>query len=287
MATEKVEVFRTSYTEVLTALKHQDDKLNRMLTALAFLTAAGVAIFVQVDSVVQFDDRGPSVGAVLFVVFVGAVALALLSALSAIGPGKPLDAAGRSGPSLLFYPQIARDDGADEWIAMRRKSPRELEELLVRNYHSEARDIAYRVRYKVARARESSAFVQLAIVSLMLLGVFQAQPLSAATRWWIASGLIIVVLLAPFLELAQMRRYRYGGARWGRIYVWLAFAVVFVAGLLVWAQAMTDDYWVALASGLVVLGLSRLAIVRSAAAMKFVQVATVGAGGALIIAMLT
>ena len=283
MATEKVEVFRTSYTEVLTALKHQDDKLNRMLTALAFLTAAGVAIFVQVDSVVQFDHRGPSVGAILFVVFVGAVALALLSALSAIGPGKPLDAEGNGRPSLLFYPQIARDD----WTAMRRKSPRELEQLLVKNYHSEARDIAYRVRYKVARARESSAFVQLAIVSLMLLGVFQAQPLSATTRWWIASGLIIVVLLGPFLELAQMRRYKYGGARAGPIYVWLAFAVIFVAGLLVWAQVTTDDYWVALASGLVVLGLSRLAIVSSAAAMIFVQVATVGAGGALIIAMLT
>ena len=42
--TGRAEIFEHSYDEV-TALKHQDDKLNRTLTALAFLTAAGIALF--------------------------------------------------------------------------------------------------------------------------------------------------------------------------------------------------------------------------------------------------
>ena len=44
-ARDHQDVFARSYDEVLAALKHQDDKLNRTLTALAFLTAAGVALF--------------------------------------------------------------------------------------------------------------------------------------------------------------------------------------------------------------------------------------------------
>src|SRR4051794_32943287 len=38
---KRADVFARSYDEVLAALKHQDDKLNRTLTALAFLTAGG------------------------------------------------------------------------------------------------------------------------------------------------------------------------------------------------------------------------------------------------------
>ena len=39
-------VFSKSYDEVLLLLKHEDDKINRVLTALAFLTAAGVTLYI-------------------------------------------------------------------------------------------------------------------------------------------------------------------------------------------------------------------------------------------------
>jgi hypothetical protein len=46
-ACSKVEdPFKQSYAEVLLFLKHQDDKINRVLTALAFLTAAGVTLYI-------------------------------------------------------------------------------------------------------------------------------------------------------------------------------------------------------------------------------------------------
>jgi hypothetical protein len=277
--------FEKSYGEVLAALKHQDDKLNRMLTALAFLTAAGVAIFVNLDKgnpAVRFADTGPSVGAILFVLFMSAVALALLSALSAIGPGKPLASDQDTRTSLLFYPLIARDG----WDAMKSKDDDGLENELADNYHHEARNIAYRVRYKVARARESSAFVQLAIVALALLGIFETRPLSMTARWWIAAGFITVVLPSQFVELMQMVHHRYGKARWSPIYTWLLVAVILVAAMLIRAQAVVDDYWEALGYALAVLLLSRLAIVSSTTAMAFVVVATLAAVPILMIAVL-
>jgi hypothetical protein len=286
VATEKVEVFEKSYSEVLAALKHQDDKLNRTLTALAFLTAAGVAIYVNLDdgkAAVKFADTGPSVGAVLFVVFMAAVALALLSALSAIGPGKPLESGGDTGRSLLFYPAIARR----EWTSVRDKSATQLTWELTDNYHHEAREIAYRTRYKVARARESGAFVQLAIVSLTLLGIFETRPLSVTTRWWIAAGLITVVLLAQFMELVQMKGHKFDGARWGPTYIWLLIAVILAAAMLVRAQAIIDDYWEALGYALGVLLLSRLAIVSSKTTTAFVLAAMLAAVPVFIIAVWT
>jgi hypothetical protein len=64
-------IFQHSYDEVLAALKHQDDKLNRTLTALAFLTAAGVGLYTRFGAgplpPVGFAGSGPSVTAVLLV----------------------------------------------------------------------------------------------------------------------------------------------------------------------------------------------------------------------------
>jgi hypothetical protein len=283
---EKVKVFERSYAEVLAALKHQDDKLNRTLTALAFLTAAGVAVYVNLeepDDVVQFSGTGPSVTAVLFVVFLGAVALALLTALAAIGPGRPLAKANTSASkSLLFYPLIAMNGEWDKFLGW---SDDELDKELTRHYHAEAFDIAKRVRYKVGRARESGAFVQLAIVSLTLLGIFETRPLGLAACWWIATGLITIVLLGQLWELLQMKHYGYENADWGGIATWMLVAVSLVVAGLVLAQVLGRDHWTALSYALVVLVLSRFALVRSRAAPWLIRGATLGAVAAVIIAI--
>ena len=110
-------VFEHSYNEVLAALKHQDDKLNRTLTALAFLTAAGVTLFLSLERIaeprepVYFAEGGPSVTAVMFVIFLAAVALALLTALAAIGPGTPLrfrSGSGRQAKTSLLFTRSSR-----------------------------------------------------------------------------------------------------------------------------------------------------------------------------------
>ena len=284
---EKVEVFEKSYSEVLSALKHQDDKLNRTLTALAFLTAAGVAIYVNLedpDDVIRFGGTGPSVTAVLFVVFLGSVALALLTALAAIGPGRPLmKPSTELGASLLYYGHIAKN--GEWWDKLLGWSADDLNNKLARNYHAEAHDIAKRVRYKVGRARESGAFVQLAIVSLTLLGIFETRPLGLAACWWIAMGLITVVLLGQLWELLQMKHYGYDNADWGDIATCMLVAVGLVVLGLVLAQILDRDHWTALTYALVVLALSRLALVRSKAATWLIPGATLGAVPAFIIAV--
>jgi len=217
--TTKQDVFSRSYDEVLAALKHQDDKLNRTLTAIAFLTAAGVTLFVRApNQSVHFRESTVSVPAFFFIVFLVAVVLALGLALAAIGPSvpfKPLFAWDKAGgrprptrsPSLIFYAAIARDA---DWGARIDASGSELRQSLARNFHHEAQTIAYRVNYKIERSRESGAFVQLTALSLALLGVFSASRFSLETRWWISAGLLIALLGAPLLDLSHMQATRFG-----------------------------------------------------------------------------
>ncbi len=268
-------VFKHSYDEVLTALKHQDDKLNRTLTALAFLTAAGVTLYLnrQPKTPVSFAEGGPSIPDVMFVIFLVAVTLALLTALAAIGPGTPLrfrpKSESTSKTSLLYYAFIARDDHWDDYIHV----PDEyLDDLLARNLHAESKDLAHRVNYKVARSRESGAFVQLAILSLTLLGIFQAGGLSETTRWWIVAVLVFIVLVLPFWELCQMRKYEYGRADWGWAYYVLALSVALSAAMLVVGE-LADRHWEALVYALFVLLLTRLALLSGRAAKYLLPIA--------------
>lgn len=277
----KRDVFEHSYNEVLAALKHQDDKLNRTLTALAFLTAGGVTLYLNLEPTTAASpgmcgaqgpmcfagEGGPSVTAVMFVVFLGSVALALLTALAAIGPGSSLrfpTSDGPRRPSLLFYTMIARDRA---WDSQYEAPSEELEETLAKNFHSEAQVIARRVRYKIARSRESGAFLQLAILALSLLGIFGARGLSVDARWWIATALIICVLMLPFWEFVQMLRYKYV-SRTKRVwlpYAALAASVVLTIVLLVVGK-FTSDRWEALYYALFVVLLSRLALLSPIAA---------------------
>src|ERR1700694_2601919 len=186
----RAEVFEHSYEEVLAALKHQDEKLNRTLTAIAFLTAAGVTLYTTVGKNVSltYDGMSANVPTFFFVLFLVLVVLALVSALAAIGPSTPLrdksDYQGKSG-SLIYYEFIRRDE---EWPKYIDWAPAQLYEKLAKNFHNESLTIARRVRYKVARSRESGSFVQLVIISLSLLGIFSVESFSASTRWWIASS---------------------------------------------------------------------------------------------------
>jgi hypothetical protein len=286
-------IFERSYDEVLAALKHQDDKLNRTLTALAFLTAAGVTLFLSLERIaeprdpVYFPEGGASVTAVMFVIFLVAVALALITALAAIGPGTPLrfrsGAARSERTSLLFYALIATDSN---WEGRYELQDNELNDELGRNFHAEAQNIAKRVRYKVARSRESGAFVQLAILSLTLLGIFEARGLTHSARWWIVSALIVVVLALPLWELVQMQRYGYEDPNWGAPYVWLTIMVLIVAALLVYGE-LTDHHWEVLYYALFALLLSKLSLLSGRAAQVLLPVAALAAVPAFLIALLS
>ena len=291
----KQEIFKLGYDEVLAALKHQDEKINRTLTALAFLTAAGVTLYIQLRPEAQdppaprvrFNDVGPEVPAVMFVIFLAAVTLALLSALAAIGPSgrlrfrDPEDAVPEDEKSLLFHTSIARNAAWDKYRAWDAET---LERRLVQNLHRETQLLAWRVEYKMARARESGALVQLAILALALLGIFQASGLCEPTRWKIAASLLTVALSLPFWELVPMFIYRLHGPwkdreeGWLRPYLVLAVPFCISAWLLYCAP---NRHWEALGYALFTVLLSRFSALGPKAASGLLWVAAIG--GAILL----
>src|SRR4051794_3143616 len=90
----RTEVFKIGYDEVLAALKHQDEKLNRWLTALAFLTAAGITIYTRVlprtASLNHFPHSRYHVVPIFFIFFLVSTLAALIGVLGAVGPSGAL-----------------------------------------------------------------------------------------------------------------------------------------------------------------------------------------------------
>lgn len=282
------EVFEHSYAEVLAALKHQDDKLNRTLTALAFLTVAGVALFPKITGAgIVFNGAGPGASAVLFVSFLASVALGVIVTLTAIGPGRPLpnapseEARAKRRPSLIFYARISRDKQWDEKFTW---SPAKLAGQLAADFHCESKVIAERVDYKVARAREAIVWVELAIVALALMGIFGASGLSASARWWVASGLTVAVLAIPLWDLPLMRATNY--VKSGEFSVagyWILLAVVIAATAFLVVGQLVGAQWQALGYAAVAFIFPRYAIVRSKAALPMMVVGLVAAVPALLL----
>lgn len=241
------EIFMSSYQEVLAALKHQDDKLSRMLTAIAFLTAAGASIYTNMGRQVDltFDGRVAHVPTVLFVVFLIAVVFALGSALSAIGPSRPVPWTRAKDPSssLLFYASIAKNPAWSEKMAL---EPAALYRELARNLNAEARGIAKRVLYKMARAREAGAFVQAVIVALSLLGLFSVDRFPPRTRWWIAATLMAAALLMPLWERFQMLVFHFPEGETPRVSYLLVGLIALVGIILLFGAPFWEARWEAL-----------------------------------------
>jgi hypothetical protein len=264
-------VFEKSYDEVLAALKHQDDKLNRTLTAIAFLTAAGVAIFANIATKVpapRFGHEPPiAVSTFFFVTFLGAVVFALVFALAAIGPSDALPRLRKSSapaseewPSLLFYARMLRDP---DWSKHIDRDSDWLQQCIARSYHAEALTLAQRVDYKVARSRESGACVQLAVLSLSLLGIFSVTELSLSTRWWIASSLLIAMLALPLWDGYLMYRFDFKDrkAMKQRTGAYVAAFVIGATGTAGLAMAPAwHSHWWALAYALAAILSTRLAV---------------------------
>lgn len=257
----RAEIFEHSYDEVLAATKHQDDKLARSLTAIAFLTAAGVSIFNALrDSEappVLLDGQGLSAQAFFFIVFLVAVVFAVAASLAAIGPTTHYGEGGGSWPSLLYYAQIARDD---KWADYLKRPPEDLRKMLAENFHVEARYIAKRVPYKMARSREAAAFITVAAMSLALLGIFSIETITPGTRWWIAAGVLFVFSIMPAIDFAHMRVFHFTEERrFPRQYVWLAVCCS-ISTLLLAVGPPFRSQWPAVGYALGVILTSRLSL---------------------------
>lgn len=255
------DVFRKSYDEVLAAIKHQDDKLGRVLTVLSFLTAAGVALFGHLHS--QPAPISSHLWQYLLIAFLANIAAAVLFALAGVDPTSlvPDKAAAadqrRVGKSLVFYELIARDRSWDDYV----KDPTKLADLkedLARNLHEDARILAHRVRHKIERSNESQAFLQVAVVCLVLFGVFALSPDSTA-GWWSAFAVLVPIASLPIVSIVSMRIDGFPGAEatWVKTASFFLAATVLVAADLLIARRSHHEA-IGLAIALVLLVMSRI-----------------------------
>jgi hypothetical protein len=203
------EVFKESYTEVLLFLKHQDDKINRVLTALAFLTAAGVALYIQgrTNSPLLFANHDVEADNYFFASFLFGLFFALSIALVALDPTsvvpRYLDPEGST--SILFWQSIGGRE-SEQWAATRGPGAAAS---LADSFHLDARRLAHRARHKVRRFGQATAFVQLAVVSLTLLGLIRLSNASEHGRWVLATVLLTLFSAMPLIDFEYQRRLNF------------------------------------------------------------------------------
>jgi len=204
-------VFGKSYNEVLLFLKHEDDKINRVLTALAFLTTAGVTLYIFSRSDEKayadfptFGNTGVHIDDYFFASFIIGVALSVALALVSLDPtsflpfflrhphDEPADE-----HSLLYYAAIARHPN---WSDVYGEEA--LYEHYLRSLHADTHRLARRAVHKVRRFGTASAAVQFTVVALALLGASRLNHVSLHGRWVLITAILITYAVMPIIDFA-------------------------------------------------------------------------------------
>jgi hypothetical protein len=169
-----IELAERAYKEVLDATKHQDDKVGRFLTAIAFLTTGSIALLATGEGLRRTFDVPSGGGNPLlawstggfFALTLAAVALLLLCLSVPVRLPKTVDDDMKG--SHLFYSYIASRP-RDEWARHWKKSSRvSLEEKIAGDYVREAHNLAERTSAKYRHSYEAS---WLFVCALLFLGV--------------------------------------------------------------------------------------------------------------------
>jgi hypothetical protein len=208
-------IFKESYTEVLLFLKHQDDKINRVLTALAFLTAAGVTLYIfgrakpAPDFPVFANAQHVTVDDYFFGSFLFGLFFALAFAIVALDPTSvvPRYLHPTESTSILFWHAIARRT-TEEWNGLRGQSAAMS---LADSFHADARRLSHRAAHKVRRFGQATAFVQFTVASLALLGLMRLNHVSMHGRWVLTTGLVTAYSGLPIMDLVYQRRLNFPG----------------------------------------------------------------------------
>jgi hypothetical protein len=170
---------------VLDATKHQDDKIGRFLTGIAFLIA-GALVFTNPDvlqaryAVGATHLRLPAIALITFMVLVILSVLLYVLAMAAPLTIPPPSAARRvRGSSHLFFLVIATET-RESWRALWNVSDVELEQKMLDEYQRETLNIARRVTQKYERSNEASALFVVALLFFLLGTVLSVDVLQHA-----------------------------------------------------------------------------------------------------------
>lgn len=177
------QLLQFSYREVLDATKHQDDKISRLLTTVAFLTAAALALAglhsgAPLAAPYLIDGRFTlplgliALGGFLICVTVSVIMLIASTTTPLVWPGRSSsvvpDIHYAQGPRYgqIFFNEIART-ALPAWYRKWRDSPEELarerNDSLVRETHN----LAVRTEFKYQRSNEAVAVLSFGLLSFL------------------------------------------------------------------------------------------------------------------------
>lgn len=203
----RLQLAHLGYGEVLDATKHQDDKVGRFLTGVAFLTTAAVAYTAGFDLAstrYRFGEWEVPLPALLALGYLLLVVVTVILLVMALGPNLRLpssDGSGRAARcdpgSNLFFMDIAdrpRDEFATQWG--RGVAVADIQRRTIDNLLRETRNIATKVVFKYERTNEARAAFSFALLLLGLAVVLGGYPALAArpaapitVGWTVAPGL--------------------------------------------------------------------------------------------------
>lgn len=209
-----IDLSKRAYDEVLDATKHQDDKVGRFLTAIAFLTTGAIALIAS-DQGLRRTFEVPDGGAYpllawstggFFVLTVASVALLLLCLSVPVRLPKTIDDPMKS--SHLFYSYIEnrpRDEWIDYWMTT---DVEEIEKRIAKDYAREAHNLAERTSAKYRHSYEASWFFVCALlflstsIFLKVIAEFESdKDVSAVLRDGHLIGLAAIASLHAALQI--------------------------------------------------------------------------------------
>jgi hypothetical protein len=281
---ERVDIFRAAYDDVVSFNRHYDERLRTLITALSFLTVAGITLFIfnpadaSHPADLTFDGHSWNAANVFFLTFMVAVASSLASAVTGMDPTshrphfvgeKP------NSESMLYYEAIAAP--AATWQELRDATPLQLQRHLAESYRRDAEALARRARHKVLRTGIAQAYMSVAVIALVLLAIVRLPDSGAQRRADLVLLAILLFASIPFFTYRFFRAvrfptldrlpelWRFSSGRLRRSLTAIAFYFVIPAILL--AQALLSKfsdfpYWVTITTGMTWIVSSRLLTLR-------------------------
>ncbi len=208
---DKEAIARASFKEVLDSDIHEDGKAQRLLTAMAFLTAAAAFIFGQLqgESTSLAFPGLISIGFVplAFFLYMAAMVAGTLFILAALGPVFNIPGLWQVGeaqryPRSLLFSKMITEDTRDSWLNhWKETSPEDLQAELVGNYVFEAYLLSQKVTYKVANMKFGKFLYKVALGFLGLL-IIPAFTTNEGTVYNFSAWMLCGVILQDLLERA-------------------------------------------------------------------------------------
>jgi len=201
---EKAAIAKESFKEVLASDEHEDSKAQRILTAMAFLTAAAGLIFAELNRTgIGASLKFPIFNnyayiSVCFFTFVMTMLIGTLFFLAALGPAFNVPRDKRSYPASLLFSQLILQGTKKEWEKhWEEHSVDELQVEIAKNYVIEAYLLAQKVRFKFISMIIGKSFYKLSLgfLGLLVVPVFttHVNQVYSLAAWIFAVGLILDV----------------------------------------------------------------------------------------------